>query len=470
MKRFKMMAILLAIIMVGIPQLCIAEQEVMKVGDIQVTAPREKEGIVVAPSTTTINVDEYKVLGTPQNIVDILKDRAIIDFRGQSDLVPESDSVYMRGFDTRNFVTAQDGLAIEKTGGHWGGHFVDYSLIPLNQIECIEIIPGPHSALYSGKALGGVINIKTKTPAKHEAPEANFKVTTSYRTYNTQNHSIDVQGGVDWFDYGLSYQKYHTDGYLRNNDADMDTVSGRLGFILPSDGYISLNASYTDKETGQPMPNDPDTDNYDSSYPVVKKDDVSSRWRNDPDRNPERYKEPYSLRLNMKQPTPIGSWTLGAYYSYDNQVFDFKDMDEPQAKTCYTSWGGNIQDEIELFDNHLITVGFDTAQLSSGHTRKIVESYAGFIQDKWNIIPRLTLTAGLRYENMNIWWNNLQRFQEGIYVNPAKPRDYVKRGYNQVVPKSFLTYELDDLSDALRDTSMSIGVSRIWTPRSFCEV
>jgi len=107
-----MMTILLAIIMVGIPQLCIAEQEVMKVGEIQVTAPREKEGIVVAPSTTTINVDEYKMPGISQNVVDILKDRAIIDFRGETDLVPDDDTISMRGFSASRFGTAIDGLTI----------------------------------------------------------------------------------------------------------------------------------------------------------------------------------------------------------------------------------------------------------------------------------------------------------------------------------------------------------------------
>ena len=468
MKRFGMIGILLGIMILSISQFCIAEEEVRKVGEIQVTAPRE-EGIVVAPSVTTINVEEYESPIIAQNITDILKDRAIIDFRGQSDLVPEADSVYMRGFDTRNFVTAQDGLAIEKTGGYWGGHFVDFSLIPLGQIETIEIIPGPHSALYSGKAIGGIINIETKIPERHEIPEADFKVTTSYRSYNTQNHSINVEGGIDWFDYGLSYQKYRTNGYLRNTESNIDTVSGRLGFILPTDGYISLSASYTDKETGQPVANDPDTDNYDSDYPVVRQEDVSGRWK-DPDRKPERYKEPYSFRFNMKQPTPIGSWTLGAYYTYENQVFDFKDNDEPQAKTCYTSWGGKIQDDIELFDDHLITVGFDTAQLSSRHTRKIVESYAGFIQDKWNIIPRLTLTAGLRHEDISINWSNWSSSKGGHYKDPAIQKEYIERDYHQIVPKSFLTYELDDLADVLRDTSLSVGVSRIWTPRSFCEV
>ncbi len=470
MKRFRMLVVLLGILILVIPQLCLAEEKIKELEAVRVTAPKPEEEIVVTPTTTTIKIEEYKSPVIPQNIVDILKDRAIIDFRGQSDLVPEPDSIYMRGFDTRQFVTAHDGLAIQKTGGYWGGHFVDYSLIPLGQIESIEIIPGPHSALYSGRSLGGVLNVKTKIPERHEIPEADFKVATSYRSYNTQNHSINIDGGVSSFDYGLSYQKYHTDGYLRNTDADIDTVSGRFGYILPSDGYISFMASYADKETGQPVANDPDRDDYDPDYPVVKEEDVSSRWK-DPARKPERFKEPYSYRLNMKQPTPVGSWTLGAYYTYENQVFDFKDVDEPQAETCYTSWGGNIQDEIELFDAHLLTVGFDTAQLSSGHTRKIVETYAGFIQDKWTIIPRLTLTAGLRYENINIWWSNKKSSRTGYYyVDPSKPYEYVKRDYNQFVPKSFLTYELDDLSDVLRDSSISLGVSRIWTPRSFCEV
>ncbi|MCD4806442.1 MAG: hypothetical protein K8R13_02520, partial [Methanococcoides sp.] len=93
MKKFKMMTILLATVLIVVPRLCPAQEEVLKVGEIQVTAPREKESIVVAPSTTTINVEDYKMPGTPQNVTDILKDRAIIDFRGQSDLVPSNDTI-----------------------------------------------------------------------------------------------------------------------------------------------------------------------------------------------------------------------------------------------------------------------------------------------------------------------------------------------------------------------------------------
>jgi iron complex outermembrane receptor protein len=38
----------------------------------------------------------------------------------------------------------------------------------------------------------------------------------------------------------------------------------------------------------------------------------------------------------------------------------------------------------------------------------------------------------------------------------------VGRDWNQFVPKSFLTYKMDDLASWLRDTSFSVGVSKIW--------
>ena len=467
MKKFRMITMLLGILVFGIPQLCMGveeiekeagkeEEKVLKVGEIQVTAPREKEGIVITPSTTTINIEEYKMPGTPQNIVDILRDRAIIDFRGSSDLVQTNDNVYMRGFDSRNFVTATDGLTVEKVGGYKGGHFVDYSVIPFDQIESIEIIPGPHSALYSGRSLGGVLNIKTKTPKRHDTLKPDFKISTSYKSYNTQNHSISVEGGIRSFDYGLSYQDYHTDGYLKNNDADIDTVSGRFGYILPSDGYISLSASYQKASRGSTVVNDPAgkyKDDYDADYPITE-------YGSNPSENPRRKKEPYSFRLNVKQPTSIGVWTLGAYYNHEDQKYPYANEDKPRYITEWNSYGGNIQNEIELFEDHLVTVGFDFVQLRY-IWNKIDESYAGFIQDKWNIIPRLTLTAGLRYEDINIYWRNSYSWIE---------EEYIQRDYHQLVPKSFLTYELDDLSDALRDTSISAGVSRIWTPKSYCQI
>ncbi len=461
MKRFKIMAILLAIIMVGIPQLCMAEQEVMNVGEIQVTAPRKKEGIVVAPSTTTINVDEYKVLGTPQNIVDILKDRAIIDFRGETDLVPDDDTISMRGFSASRFVTAIDGLTIQKTGGRKSSHIVDYALLPTWLIEKIEIMPGPHSALYPGKSIGGVLNLITKTPKKYPTLKPDVNVTTSYQSYNTQNHNINLQGGIHSFIYDVGYQKYLTDGYLRNNEADIDTIFGRIGYILPSEGHITLSASFTDANREIPVNNDPAGNDYDSDYPEV----TSSAF--DPIQRPTWDKEATSYRLNYKQPTPIGIWTFSAYKSKENRERNYWDR---ETGTEYIEWetiwwqhGGRIQDEIRFGENHVTTIGFDMAQMydnGPGEKKKRIDNRGGYLQHEWTIIPRLNLTAGLRYEDINIWVQNYNSDTGTNYITGRE--NWIERNWDQFVPKSFLTYELDDISEMLRDTSLSFGVSKIW--------
>ena len=128
--------------------------------------------------------------------------------------------------------------------------------------------------------------------------------------------------------------------------------------------------------------------------------------------------------------------------------------------TEWDQWGGKIQDEIRFSENHISTVGFDIVELTSYQDKsKMVDRKSGYIQHKWTSIPRLNLTAGLRYEDINIWGNNWSSTQ-GYMIKTVGEK--YKRHWDQLVPKSFLTYGLDDLSEVLRDTSLSVGVSKIW--------
>ena len=313
----------------------------------------------------------------------------------------------------------------------------------------------------------------TKTPEKYPTLKPDVKVATSYRSYNTQNHNVNVDGGVGSFIYGFGFQNYHTDGYLRHNETDIDTFSGRMGYILPSDGYISLSASYTDQDREQVVKNDPSRSDYVSSYPETLT--VSS----EPWKKPTRDKEASFYRLNFRQPTPTGLWTLGLYYSEeergDSSSWQYIDKKDPSKgveliKTYrgpeFDQWGGRIQDDITFSGNHVSTVGFDMVLMyfeNKGKQQdrsKWVDRKAGYVQHKWTIIPRLNLTAGLRYEDVNIWVENWSSTKG--YAIKSIEKKYIERDWNQVVPKSFLIYELDDLSDMLRDTSLSLGVSKIW--------
>ena len=478
MKKFKMMTILLATVLIVVPRLCPAQEEVLKVGEIQVTAPREKESIVVAPSTTTINVEDYKMPGTPQNVTDILKDRAIIDFRGQSDLVPSNDTIQMRGFGGKRFVTAIDGLIIEKSGFGYSNYAVDYALLSPGHLEKIEIMPGPHSALYSGQSIGGVINLITRSPKRAVSLKPNVNVTADYKSYNTQNYSADVDGGIDSFSYGFGFQNYYTDGYLRHNKTEINTFYGRMGWIFPSEGYIDLSGSYTDQDREMAVNNAISINDYDydSDYPIV----TAASY--DPWQVPTRDKKGYSFRLKGKQPTFIGLWSLGAYYNKENhdqfnlEYIDSKDPSKGVRRGSHARdvvWdqvGGKIQNEIKFSEDHTSTLGFDMVVAHSGRQvvsrHKRLDRKAAYLQHDWKITPSLTLTGGLRYEDVATWIHNraTDRSTGELlgYYNNAIQEDYIERNFNEFVPKSFLAWRLDDISPALRDTSLSLGVSKIW--------
>jgi outer membrane cobalamin receptor len=467
------------------------EQKLLKLEEVRVTAPRQDEDIVVSPSTTTINVEEYKTTGTAKNVVDILKDRAIIDFRGQSDLVPEEDDVYMRGFDAHRFTTAMDGMTIDYGRSAASGTrtmVVDFATLPIGQIESVEIMPGPHSALYGGKSMGGVINLKTKRPEKYTILKPDCRVTTSYGSYNTQNHSVSIDGGAGSFVYGLSYQHYRTDGYLRHNSTEIDNYSARFGYILPLDGYISFNVAYTDKDKEDVAKNEVGGVDYDSDYPETTTT-TNYGWN---DRKQDIYE--YTYRLNYEQPSRIGLWNIGAYYGnqdWENSYFREKDTGkrpevEPDEIELYSSGtrrnrqvGVKIQDEIGFSEDNTVTVGFDRVQMwqepeyyyyeDTMYQKEKHDIYycnAGYLQDKWTIIPRLTLTAGLRYEDVSYWRSNWNSSANTTYIT-GKGR-WVRRDSNQWIPKSFLTYDFDGLAEVLSDTSVSIGASKIWNPTPFC--
>jgi len=247
---------------------------VYELGTVQVLEEGTEKKVIFQPKSDTFLVDEYVQPVIPQNIVDVIKDTPIIDFRGASDLVPDDDTIFMRGFSSKRFVTSIDGLTVRKSGGRRSSHIVDYSLIPAWMIEEVEVLPGPHSALYPSKAIGGVLNLKTRTPRRYETSKPEGKAQASYRTYNTQNHNANIHGGHKGLIYDLGGQTYSTDGFLRNNEADINTVHGRGGYVFDQGGYVTLSGTYTDADRQVPTINDPNDSQsgHDSDYPIIDSD------------------------------------------------------------------------------------------------------------------------------------------------------------------------------------------------------
>lgn len=449
-----------------------ARETVGMLEEVVVSAPRDtKEGVSQTPTTTTIDLDDFQMVDIPQNIGNFIDEMIIFDFRGQSDLVPDNDQFQMRGFEQNRFVTAIDGLNFRKTGGRKASNIVDYTYLPPFLVEKIEILPGPHSALYPAKGIGGVLNVMTRAPRLCDTLKPNVQVTAGYRSYDTHNDSIYAWGSAQSFTYDLGYQKYATDGYLRNGDADIDSIFGRIGYVLPSGGHISFTGTYADSDRGIPVRNDPSdpTTDYDNDYPGLEKgDSLFNSWQ-----EPSWDGIAFSYRFNYRQPTLIGDLSADAYYSEetrDRRYWDYVDSKDTSKglqtvtmDTRYYQEGIRIMDEIAFSERHMTTLDVDFEKLWDGDNDEDekddrMEIFGAAVQHQWILFPRLTLKAGLRFENVDVRVSNTTT--TGNYITGKG--DWIKRSWNDWLPKSFLTYELDDLAPVLRDTSVSVGVSRIW--------
>ena len=122
---------------------------------------------------------------------------------------------------------------------------VKWNLIPLNQIDQVEIVKGASSALYGSSALNGVINVLSAFPG--ENPESRFDFTTgSYlnparmelkwwgkelRSFNRASFSDSRQLGS--YDLMSSLELSHNAGYRTENYEDRMSASLKVRYRHP---------------------------------------------------------------------------------------------------------------------------------------------------------------------------------------------------------------------------------------------
>lgn len=170
-----------------------ALQEVV-VSDTKFAQDREKSGKVIEVITAK---DLEKKSG--QTLPTVLSQVAGVEINGNQSANGKNLSYYIRGGRNRQVLILIDGIPITDASGITIEY--DLRLLPVEQVERIEIIKGAASTLYGAGAATGVINITLKKAEKRKV-QGNAYVTigsnntTENKRYNGQdfNQGISVHG------------------------------------------------------------------------------------------------------------------------------------------------------------------------------------------------------------------------------------------------------------------------------------
>ena len=279
-----------------------------------------------------------------------------------------------------------------------------------------------------------------------------------------------MHGGAEAWIYDMGVQRYSTAGYLRNSKTNIMTYYGRGGYVFEDEGFLTLSYLHVDADRQLPVVNDPDQADYDSSYPVVK-DGISAydQWQ-----KPSSDKIAQSMDIHLVKPSDIGEISIAATYRMENRDRSYDSLQAGNVvdSSWNTKWKQlalKASDTITLNDSNKLLIGFEGSQLFDGYGRtpwayaysdhERVRTLAGFAEHQWDITPRLHLKWGARYESVEAWVNNYK--SNGSEYIPGRG-EWINRNWSGFTPKSFLTWELDDYAPLLRDTSISIGASRVW--------
>lgn len=254
--------------------------------DVVVTATRTPQSLRAALGDVTVVTAEQIRQAGQTSLADLLQTQPGVEV-SSSGGPGATASVYLRGANAGHTLVLVDGMRLGSatTGA------TALEDIALDQIERIEILRGPASHLYGSDAIGGVIQIFTKSG--QGAPRANFSA--GFGSFNTRSLSGGYGGELGDTRFSLQASQLESDGisayapgnpgYVnQNQDKDghrnasltlklAQTVAA--GQEIGVDGFVSSSRGHYD---GWDSTVDYYHDQTLSSFDLYSKNRLSDRW------------------------------------------------------------------------------------------------------------------------------------------------------------------------------------------------
>ncbi len=401
-----------------------AADTVVQTKDVIVTATKTEAEVQAVPQAVEV-ITEEDIQRTGAN--DVLTALSLANNLNLSRAGMTGNAVSLRGMSTNHTLILVDGK-------RYAGEDTDvttnvYALQRLNvsDIDRIEIVRGPSSSLYGSDAMGGVINIITKTPEKasgtvgvvtstrNTAEYFNFSTGKNGRWSAVVDGRFDKLRPINRYTHSVSSTGATTDGYDRSMYGMRRTFHGGAvyDFENANKNKLRFDIDY--------MKEDLRSDYADTLFRGIYVNKNKHEWYHNEqkgfsveytgktNRNEYQFRtyynqlEKHSNLVNERAfPSPMMENILG-------RIYPKADMD--YAK--YNTWVTEAKNTMYIGDHHNLTFGGEYRRLEYEGTRlggsttglnkkisaKDVDSYAGYIEDLWQVNDKLLLIPSVRLEH-----------------------------------------------------------------------
>lgn len=424
------------------PSASFADQPVQSAKDEKKTTGEIEEIVVTAKREsslelqTTISEKELSRGRFSETLEGLLENVAGVDLSRKSFAGSNNNKLRMRGFDESRLAVLLDGRSLSGAGVY-GGYYIEWSSLSLEDVESVEIIRGAAPVKY-GDTLGGVLNIVTRTGSGEPR--------TIIRTAGGSLASWDARLSHAWkvgpVRYSLSAGRHETDGYLRNASFKRSTVAGKVAVDLPLDLQLRASARYNANECGMVVYNKPDSPYYDSDKPESLENVMGGPYVPFLNHGPGSWGRldwgdrshwddaRTQFDFELSRDTQDFDFTLRAYLMEQDRQELFYAIDDPrhlvlkretQPEKNNWGWKADLSNVFELLGTHVVEYGAEGRYLGYGDIdisyvdqsyfpppmvpasssgKQGVSMYHGvYLQDVWHVEGWLDVELGLRFNS-----------------------------------------------------------------------
>lgn len=181
---------------------------VSQLNTVVVTATKFAKKQSETGKVLTVISRDYIEHNVGRSVADVLNEQAGIVVNGSGSNPGKNKELYFRGATSSYTPILIDGIPVADATG-LSGSAIDLRLLPIDEVERIEILRGTQSTLYGADAIAGVINIiMRKGSGKPIGASGNL----TWGSNRSMKGTLGLSGQKDNVDYNLSFTHFETDG------------------------------------------------------------------------------------------------------------------------------------------------------------------------------------------------------------------------------------------------------------------